>query len=125
MDESDPAQIGALACRNKLAEKLGLPPESLIVDNAAESTHDNAVNTQKIMQMEEWHDALLVSDSSHGLRALKSLEKQGVRAYPALIPYLGYRHPHDEWFDVDRIAYLRQFLYEYVALAAYQCYGYI
>jgi len=125
VDESDPKQMGLTACRKKLAREMGIPQKSLIIENRATSTHENAVNTKKIMQTHEWRDALMVTDDTHAFRALKTFEKQGIRAYPATIPYMAWRNPEDGWFGHTRLTYLRQFLYEYVALALYKCYGYI
>ncbi len=110
-------------CRKRLANRLNLPEDALMIDNEATSTYENVINTRKIMQMNDWERILVVTSKSHMRRVLWTLEKQGIQAYPAIIE--DYPGRGTTWLDSSRFLYLRRFLYEYVALVVYKWYGYI
>ena len=125
VDDFSPSQAGVQACVTSLSGILGLPAGALMIDNQAHSTYQNAVDAKKIMQTHDWQSALLVTTNSHAKRAMLTFQRQGIRVYPALTPDLPFYRSNGKWFDINRVAYLHQFLYEYVALLAYKCYGYI
>jgi uncharacterized SAM-binding protein YcdF (DUF218 family) len=111
------------ACRVKFSHLLDIPLESLILDNFADDTRENALHSKAIMAKKGWETALLVTSKSHLLRAKMTFEKQGVKVYPDSVP----DHPPlgTAWFDGNRQALLYRFIYEYGALMKYKWYGYI
>jgi uncharacterized SAM-binding protein YcdF (DUF218 family) len=110
-------------CHAHLAQLFRIPPPALLMDNASETTYENAVHVEKIMRAHGWKTALLVTSDSHMRRSLLAMTRQGVKAYPSQIP--DYPPFHNEWFTPNRMANLQRLLYEYGALLKYRWYGYI
>lgn len=110
-------------CHRHLAQLLQVPTQALLLDNTSDTTYDNARHVRAIMHAHGWKTALLITSDSHMRRALLSLNKQGVKAYPSQIP--DYPPFHDEWLGPNRVANLQRLLYEYGALLKYRWYGYI
>jgi uncharacterized SAM-binding protein YcdF (DUF218 family) len=112
------------ACQRHLAAQLNIPKESLILDNRAKTTLDNAQNVGAIMRQHHWKSTLLVTSRSHMLRAMRTLKKQKVTVYPVQVPE---RPPKPSTgFSVASWIYpLYRLLYEYGALAKYTWYGYM
>lgn len=120
---TDGKQISVEACRMKLAKMIRINPKNLILDNAAQTTLDNAVNTRALMKKHGWRKILLVTSRSHMMRSSKVFQKQGIRLNPVSIPDMPpYR---DGWFDANRLSHIQRFVYEYGALLKYKWYGYI
>jgi uncharacterized SAM-binding protein YcdF (DUF218 family) len=63
----------------------GVPPESILVDGASTSTHQNAINTARLLQNLPGKRVLLTSDF-HMFRALRTFRKAGVDAAPMAVP---------------------------------------
>ena len=110
-------------CHAHLAQLLRVPPSALLMDNTADTTNDNALHVNVIMQAHGWKTALLVTSDSHMRRSLLTLTHQGIKAYTVQIP--DYPPFHAEWLDPNRVANLQRLLYEYGALIKYRWYGYI
>ena len=69
------------ACR--VAAELGVPPASLLLEDQAHSTEENALNTAKIMAAHGWQTAIVSSDGFHLYRAELLFRKAGLVAYPS------------------------------------------
>ena len=63
----------------------GVPPESIVVEDASRTTHQNAVNTARLIQNMPGKRVLLTSDF-HMYRALRTFRKAGVEAAPMIVP---------------------------------------
>jgi uncharacterized SAM-binding protein YcdF (DUF218 family) len=63
----------------------GVPSDSIIVESASTSTHENAINTARIIQNMPGKRVLLTSDF-HMYRALRTFRKAGVDAAPMAVP---------------------------------------
>jgi uncharacterized SAM-binding protein YcdF (DUF218 family) len=61
--------------------KLGVPVESIIVENAGESTAQSAVAASEIMRRMNLRSCIVVSDGYHIYRAKQMLTHQGMTAY--------------------------------------------
>jgi uncharacterized SAM-binding protein YcdF (DUF218 family) len=110
-------------CHAHLAKLIRVPESALLMDNTAKTTLDNARHVREMMRKNGWKTALLVTSDTHMRRALLTLTRQGVKAYPVQIP--DYPPIHDQWLDPNRLANLERLLYEYGALLKYRWYGYI
>ena len=110
-------------CKNNLYIQLDIPQKALIIDNKAYSTRENVLNSQKIMQKNNWKNAVVVTEKSHMRRATWAFKKVGVSTNPMTLP--DYPVKGKTWHDMYRLEYIRRFLYEYGALVMYKWYGYI
>jgi uncharacterized SAM-binding protein YcdF (DUF218 family) len=110
-------------CRTRLARLFRIPAQQLIIENQSHTTYDNARHVSKLMRHHGWKTAVLVTSRSHMFRALHTLEKQGIKAYPRQIP--DFPPYHDAWLDANRVRNLKRLLYEYGALMKYKWYGFI
>jgi len=110
-------------CHAKLAKLIRVPEQALVMDNTSQTTYDNARHVREIMRAHGWKTAMLVTSDSHMRRALLTLTRQGIKAYPVQIP--DYPPIHDAWLDPNRRANLQRLIYEYGALLKYKWYGYI
>ena len=63
----------------------GIPPSSIIVEDASTSTRENAINTAQLIQNLPGKRVLLTSDF-HMFRALRTFRKAGVDAAPMPVP---------------------------------------
>jgi uncharacterized SAM-binding protein YcdF (DUF218 family) len=62
---------------------LGVGPADLIVENAARSTYENALESRKLLERRGIREIILVTDASHMLRAVRCFRKQGIAATPS------------------------------------------
>ena len=114
------------ACQRKMADFLKVRPDQLIMDNASETTADNARNIQRIMARHHWRNAVLVTSRSHMRRAMWAFQKQGVQVYPVSIADMPPLNDQNAaLFHPARFSHIKRFLYEYGALFKYKWYGYI
>lgn len=120
---TDGLTVSVKTCRHILAQRLQIPDDSLIIDNQAFSTLDNATNTQKIMTQHGWQNVVVVTVDSHMKRALAVFLHLGMTAYPVPVADRGGTDSYG--FDWKRVQLLHRFLYEYGALVFYKCYGYL
>ena len=65
-----------------------IPPSAIIKEEKSYNTHDNAVNTQKILQSRDIDRVILVTSALHMPRAVKVFEKQGIKVIPAPTDFL-------------------------------------
>jgi len=66
-----------LACSSaqlslEAAQKLGLPTDTTIIADSAESTYDEAVNLRRLAQQHRWHSLIVVTDLFHTRRAART-----------------------------------------------------
>ncbi len=76
----DPLYTESEVGRTYLA-KLGVPVESIIVENAGESTAQSAVAASEIMRRMNLRSCIVVSDGYHIYRAKQMLTHTGMTAY--------------------------------------------
>jgi uncharacterized SAM-binding protein YcdF (DUF218 family) len=75
--EDAPSLTQAQDCYDQLVA-LGVPADAIVLENLSLSTEENAVYAQQIMISQNWHTAILVSDSSHLLRAQWLFSRYGI-----------------------------------------------
>lgn len=63
--------------------KIGIPPDDILVDSLSDNTHQNAINTAKILKSGQYgNEYLLITSSSHMRRAMACYKKQGLICTP-------------------------------------------
>jgi uncharacterized SAM-binding protein YcdF (DUF218 family) len=75
--EDEPTLTQAQYCYEQLVA-LGVPVEVIVLEDVSLSTEENAVYAKEIMISQGWHSAILVSDSSHVLRAQWLFSRYGI-----------------------------------------------
>jgi uncharacterized SAM-binding protein YcdF (DUF218 family) len=78
------------------AERLGLPPEAMVISGEAQSTHDEAENIARLAEENNWQSLLLVTDLFHTRRSLQVMRY----AMPERVIYAS--APEDPRFRADR-----------------------
>lgn len=66
---------------------MGVPPEVLILEDQSKNTHDNAVNSARLLKDRGMNRILLVSSAFHMPRAYTLFNKQGLDVIPAPTDY--------------------------------------
>jgi uncharacterized SAM-binding protein YcdF (DUF218 family) len=75
--EDTPSLTQAQDCYEQLIA-LGVPDEAIVLENVSLSTQENAYFAQPLMTEHNWRSAILVSDSSHLLRAQWLFNRYGI-----------------------------------------------
>ncbi|MFW5771891.1 MAG: YdcF family protein [Phototrophicaceae bacterium] len=73
------------ACREVLVAR-GVPESAIHLEDRSHSTEENAIYAREIMQANDWHDAVLVTDSFHMLRANWIFRSQDIEHYRSPVP---------------------------------------
>ncbi len=117
------AGLEALAMK-KLLEGIGASSKVLETEELSTRTYTNAVESARILQPQGATHILLVTHSSHMLRAKLAFERAGFTVYPAPIPWE--RLPAVRAKPrLSRIGLLYNVLYEYGGLVLYWWRGWL
>jgi uncharacterized SAM-binding protein YcdF (DUF218 family) len=81
VDPDAPGPTCAAVMRDFLA-KLGVSASDLVVEDRSRTTHENAVESSRLLAQRDIHRVVLVTDAPHLLRALGCFRKQGIDAVP-------------------------------------------
>jgi uncharacterized SAM-binding protein YcdF (DUF218 family) len=61
----------------------GMDAADILVEDRAGSTHENAVESARILRQREIRKVVLVTDATHMLRARRAFDRQGIEVVPA------------------------------------------
>lgn len=78
---ADPGPLMAPLMRDFLVGQ-GVCPDDVIVEDQARTTHENAINSCKLLRERGIEKVILVTDAAHMLRAAGCFEKEGVAVVP-------------------------------------------
>jgi uncharacterized SAM-binding protein YcdF (DUF218 family) len=98
----------------------GVPADSIIVEGASTSTHQNAINTARLIQNMPGKRVLLTSDF-HMYRALRAFRKAGIDAAPMPVPDA--IRNSEEWGG--RFSVLQNLILENLKIVDYEIHGWI
>jgi uncharacterized SAM-binding protein YcdF (DUF218 family) len=62
---------------------MGIPPEAIILEDQSKNSHDNAVNSARMLRERGMNRILLVTSAFHMPRAVPLFERQGLEVIPA------------------------------------------
>lgn len=105
---------------------MGVPPERVLYEDEARNTHENAVNTFRLVQPQPGQVWLLVTSASHMPRSVGVFRAAGWRE---IVPWpVNYRtgHTWQVWYDAPFPERLGQFEWafrEWLGLIAYRLMG--
>jgi uncharacterized SAM-binding protein YcdF (DUF218 family) len=71
----------------ELLRKLGVPERDLVLETNSRNTHENAVESSKILQERGIKRIVLVTDARHMVRAAACFRKQGFDVVPSGCDY--------------------------------------
>jgi uncharacterized SAM-binding protein YcdF (DUF218 family) len=86
--EHRPSLTQAQDCYNLLTRR-GVPADAIVLEDASMSTEENALYARQVMDREGWQTAILVSDTTHLLRATWLFARAGIENYPSANPQSG------------------------------------
>lgn len=114
-----------------LLVKWGFPPEDILTDEISRNTHENAVESAKIIQKNsELKSYILVTSGTHMKRSLACFEKQGLHCTPFSTDLLTNQSGNYHWDqyiipNMDNFSYWNKLLKESIGHLAYSMVGYI
>lgn len=104
-----------------LARELGMPPEDMAVDRGALNTYENLRFVKTYMEDNGLESVIIVTSPTHMKRASLVAEKLGLSYVCAPVedntPY--------RTSAIDRLALMREVMWEYLGIVLYHIYGYI
>jgi uncharacterized SAM-binding protein YcdF (DUF218 family) len=105
-----------------LLVSIGLPGQKTIIDNQSSSTHESAVNVQKIVNGENF---VLVTSAGHMPRAMSTFRKAGLNPIPAPTNYLSIKEQRFIHYlpTPHHLVYSDLAVHEYLGMAWYRLTG--
>lgn len=116
-----PPFLSEASMMKKTLVELGIPEQVIILEEKSRRTAENAREVAQLMKQLGLKEALLVTNSSHMHRSVKSFEKYGIAVHPAPVSSFLEKSRSLE----ARIALFRAICREYVGLFYYQLRGWI
>lgn len=107
---------------------LGVAPERILVDNRSRNTHENALETQRILQQVGGRNVLLVTSAFHMRRSLACFRKVGLEAIPYAVDlrgHGGHNGPFGWVPQADVLSDATAAVREYVGWVVYRLKGYV
>jgi len=103
----------------------GVPPMQLWIESHSRDTHENAVNSARLLHAAGVRRILLVTSAIHMGRAVASFRKQGVQVIPAPALPLPHRDRPTSFLHGRRLALMRSanYLHEYLGQWVYRLRG--
>ena len=120
-EDSSAIDVTESAIMYDSAIRLGLPEVSLHLDRDSTHTYSNVVYAGEFIKEKGLKNCLLVTSPTHMYRVMRVSAKLGLPCSASpVVDYTSFRRS-----AVDRVALLREVLWEYAGLAIYKVYGYI
>ncbi len=120
-EDTEGMDVVEAAFMRRIAVGLGIPGDDMYVDSGSTNTYTNIRALKEFMESGGLASCLLVTSPTHMYRAMRVAGRQGLECSPA--PVKDYTHLRRD--PTDRVALLREVLWEYAALILYRVYGYI
>jgi uncharacterized SAM-binding protein YcdF (DUF218 family) len=109
------------AAMAEFARLAGIPEGAILEEGASRTTHENAVESVRILRARRIHRVLLVTSAPHMYRAVLAFRREGVEVLPAPVQTReGLRY-----FTGGPLALFFAALHEYGGLATYKARGWI
>lgn len=110
------------------AISLGLSPDRILIDDRSRNTHENAVETRRLLAPTQAQAVLLVTSAFHMRRSLGCFRKVGLAVRPYAVDFRGHhsaRNPLGWIPDVSNLGESSLAVKEYVGLIMYRLQGYV
>ncbi|MEZ5503136.1 MAG: YdcF family protein [Halioglobus sp.] len=107
---------------------MGIPAKHLLLENQSRDTHDNAVNSARILKSRGMQRILLVTSAYHMRRALALFQAQGLEVVPAPTDFqqLVASQPVPDWLPlVSNLYQTTDALHEIVGYWVYRWQGWL
>ncbi|MDG1331867.1 MAG: YdcF family protein [Crocinitomicaceae bacterium] len=111
--------------------KWGFPPEDILTEDISKNTHENAMETAKILKdHKELKTYLLVTSGTHMRRSLACFKKEGLNCTPFSTDLISNQTGSYHWDqyiipNMDNFSYWNKLFKEMVGYLAYSAAGYI
>ena len=103
------------------ARRMQVPSENILIEKNSRRTHEQAVETKKILEPMRWKSIILVTSYAHMKRALLCFEQAGLKVYPAPAD------PVERYAagPMERLDLFAKILHEYGGMIYYRMKGWI
>lgn len=120
-DESSADVAVEAGLMKNISDALDIGISDTVIDNSATNTYQNLSHVKDHMEKSGFKTCLIVTSSTHILRAALVAKKLGMECYPA---------PVDDYTEfrlaaADRLGLFYEVTWEYAGLVFYKVYGYI
>ncbi|MFN3840865.1 MAG: YdcF family protein [Cyclobacteriaceae bacterium] len=108
---------------------MGVPADSLIIENESRNTYESAVNVKQVPALNTQDDILLITSGFHMRRSVACFRKAGIRVAPFSTDF--YTHPRYYTLDVlfipkvDALLIWSKLFKEWTGFLAYWLAGYL
>jgi uncharacterized SAM-binding protein YcdF (DUF218 family) len=119
--DSDGRNSSEVALRAKLAAAMGIPPDAILREETANTTHEESLHISAALRQRHANSILLVTDSLHMRRALYVFERTGLRVQPSVSA----DYPNAVVSAKDRLWLTMRIVEESAALLYYRAAGYV
>ncbi len=113
----------------ELLHDLGVPETAILLETESLNTHQNAKNSQPILESNHIHSSLLVTSALHMPRALRTFRSAGIQVLPATVDYeivaVARRTLLDGLPDAQALDGSTRALKEYLGTWTYRVLGYL
>ncbi|MFC4991857.1 YdcF family protein [Rubritalea tangerina] len=99
------AQFAESEVALEYCKKMGVPERDLLIEKQSQTTEQNIIEAQQVMQQEELDSALIVSDPWHLKRALAMTRKHDLEASGSATRTSMYRSEKSKWGFLMRELY--------------------
>lgn len=94
--------------------KMGVDSSHIWIDTLSKNTHQNAVETAKILRQIGFRKAIIITSAFHMPRALKTFKKQGLEVVPLSVQFLS--NPHRGYNAADFLLPSSEAMFHFDAL---------
>jgi uncharacterized SAM-binding protein YcdF (DUF218 family) len=119
--DSDGRNPSEAALRAKLAAAMGIPPGAILMEETANTTHEESLHIGAALRKRRAGNILLVTDSLHMRRAIYVFERAGMRVQPSASA----DYPGAVETAKDRLWLTMRIAEESAALIYYRLAGYV
>jgi uncharacterized SAM-binding protein YcdF (DUF218 family) len=111
-----------------LALRFGISEDRIRVDILSRNTHENAVESKKILDKEKVSSFILITSASHMKRALSCFRKIELNPIPYAVDFRNHWGKYDIFSFIPQVGNLDKStaaIHEYVGIITYKLRGYL
>ena len=114
---------------SELLKEWGIPSEAILIEGRSRNTHENAIETKKLLQARQVDKILLITSAFHMPRALATFRTAEINAIPSPSSYsiVNYsRPPILEWMpSLGNLGRMQAVIHEKLGILVYKYRGWI
>ena len=107
----------------------GVPAEAILIEEKSRNTHENAIETNRLMKLRQFDKVILVTSAFHMPRALETFRSAGIHVTPAPATYSVTEHARPVLLDwlpsLGNLRKLEAVIHEKLGVLVYRYRGWI